>query len=208
MLNLKGFAQFINAVGGLKVNVYERLPIGGNAESPVATGGYLEKGRRVLDGYETLWFARSRWSTNDYDRLRRQRCVIGDVVNQVDPVKMAKAFPAIAKAAKSNLSTGIPQEDLSAWVELSQRVKGATVTSLPFTDQVIPDRAKPDYPQIQSLIQNAIDDSNKPPAPKASATPTPSASASTGTTTAKTAKAKKKKPAIDPSKAQNVKDVC
>ncbi len=43
MLNLKGFAEFVNAIGGLEVNVRERLPIGGdgNPESPIyhkATG--------------------------------------------------------------------------------------------------------------------------------------------------------------------------
>jgi LCP family protein required for cell wall assembly len=199
MLNLKGFAQFINAVGGLRVNVDERLPIGGNAENPVATGGYIEKGKnKLLDGYETLWFARSRWSTNDYDRMRRQRCVIGDVVSQADPVTMAKAFPKIAKAAKSNLSTGIPLEDLQAWVTLSSRVKKAKVTSLPFTDQVIPNRSNPDYAQIHDLVAQALTASN---ATTSTAAPTPSASASTP------AKAKKKA-VIDPSKAQNVKDVC
>jgi LCP family protein required for cell wall assembly len=201
MLNLKGFAQFINAIGGLRVNVDERLPIGGNSEHPVATGGYIEKGKnQLLDGYETLWFARSRWSTNDYDRMRRQRCVIGDVVSQADPVKMAKAFPKIAKAAKNNLSTGIPLEDLQAWVELSQRVKGATVKSLPFTDQVVSDRTNPDYDQIHRLVAKAIKSAG-PATTTAAATPVPSTSASASTTG-------KKKTVIDPTKAQNVKDVC
>jgi LCP family protein required for cell wall assembly len=198
MLNLQGFAQFINAIGGLRVNVDERLPIGGNSENRQATHGYIEKGKnKLLDGFQTLWFARSRWSTNDFDRMRRQRCVIGDVVNQADPVKMGLAFPKIAKAAKTNLSSGIKQDDLQAWVELSQRIKGASVRSLPFTDQVISDRTNPDFEQIHELVAKALT-----PAAKPTPTPTPSTSSSTAP---KKAKAKK---IIDPSTAQDIKDVC
>jgi len=209
MLNLRGFAQFINAIGGLRVNVDERLPVGGNTENPAGTTSWIEKGRhRLLDGYQTLWFARSRWSTNDFDRMRRQRCVIGDVVNQADPVTLALAFPKIAQAAKNNLSTGIPRKDLSAWVELSQRVKRATVRSLPFTDQVISDRADPDFEQIHRLVAQALVPAteagpappNTSPSPSARPFPTPTA----GSTPTPTATSK----AIDPTKAQNIKDVC
>jgi len=202
MLNLKGFAQFVNAIGGLRVNINERLPIGGNSEHPEQTSGYLEKGRnQKLDGYETLWYARSRWSTNDFDRMRRQRCVIGAVVNQSDPVKLALAFPAIAKAAKENLSTGIPQRDLQAWVELSQKVKSGSVRSLPFTDQVISNRANPDFDQIHELVQKALQ-----PVVKATPTPAPSTEASASPTKKPTKKPAKA--AVDPLKAQDVNEVC
>jgi LCP family protein required for cell wall assembly len=198
MLNLKGFSQFIDAIGGLRVNVDERLPIGGNSEHPEQTSGYLEKGHnRLLDGYQTLWFARSRWSTNDFDRMKRQRCVIGAVAQQADPAKMVLNFPKIAKAAKDNLSMGIHQSQLEAWVELAQRIKGASVRSLPFTSDVVEDRTNPDYQQIHELVTKALK-----PKVKATATPTPSVSASTAV------KAKKKTAVIDPSKAQDVKDVC
>jgi LCP family protein required for cell wall assembly len=202
MLNLKGFAQFVNAIGGLRVNVDERLPIGGNSEHPEQTTGYIEKGKnQKLDGYETLWFARSRWSTNDFDRMRRQRCVIAAVVNQSDPVKLALAFPAIAKAAKNNLSTGIPQRELEAWVDLSQRVKNGSVRSLPFTDQVITNRADPDYDEIHELVQKALR-----PVVKATPAPVPS----TGSSATPTVKPTKKpaKTVIDPLKAQDVNEVC
>ena len=202
MLNLKGFAQFVNAIGGLTVNIDQRLPIGGNSEHPEQTSGYLEAGRnQKLDGYETLWYARSRWSTNDFDRMRRQRCVIGAVVKQSDPVKLALAFPAIAKAAKDNLDIGIPQRDLQAWVELSQKVKGASVRSLPFTDQVIPNRADPDFDQIHLLVKKALK-----PVVKATPTAEPSTQASTSPTKKPTKKPTKA--SVDPLKAQDVNEIC
>jgi LCP family protein required for cell wall assembly len=206
MLNLKGFAQFINAIGGLTVNIEERLPIGGDSEHPEETTGYLEAGKnQKLDGYESLWYARSRWSTNDFDRMRRQRCVIGAVVSQSDPVKLALAFPAIAKAAKNNLSTGIPQRDIQAWVELSQKVKSGSVRSLPFTDQVISNRADPDFDHIHKLVKKALK-----PVVKATPTPEPSVESSAAPTKKPGKKASNKptKESVDPSKAQDVNEVC
>jgi LCP family protein required for cell wall assembly len=196
MLNLNGFKDFVNAIGGLTVNVKERLPIGGDVEHPVADHGYIEPGKQKLNGFKTLWYARSRWSTNDYDRMQRQRCVIGDVVNQADPVTLAKDFPQIAKTLKRNLSTGIATSDLQAWVTLSERVQGAKVTSLPFTNQVI-NTVNPDYAQVHNLVAKAIAASGK----VATAKPSPSPSSSAGTP-------KKKKKKVDPSKAQDVKAVC
>lgn len=207
MLNLQGFAKFVNALGGLRIDVDERLPIGGDSEHPEETTGYIEKGKnQLLDGYESLWYARSRWSTNDFDRMRRQRCVIAAVVDQSDPVKLALAFPAIAKAAKANISTGIPQREIQAWVELSQRVKSGSVRSLPFTDEVITNRADPDYDKIHELVKKALK-----PVVKATPTPEPStaSSASPSPSPAKEKKDKKaSKTEVDPSKAQDVTEVC
>jgi LCP family protein required for cell wall assembly len=199
MLNLKGFAEFVNAIGGLTVNVRERLPIGGDSDpnSPiyrVATGGWIEIGEdQHLDGYHSLWFARSRWASDDYHRMQRQRCVIAAFVGQVDPVTVALKFPRLAKAAKRNITTGIPLRDLDAWVELSKRVQGGKVTSLPFTREVV-DVVDPDFDKVHQLVKRAITSSDK----TTTAEPSPSRPAGG-----------KKPPAnVNPNKAQDVNSVC
>ncbi len=202
MLNLRGFMQFVDAVGGITVNVKERLPIGGSSENRVPSG-WIELGDgQHLDGYHALWYARSRWSTSDYSRMTRQRCVIGAVVNQADPVKVAAAFPQIAKAAKTNITTDIPLRDLPAWLELALRVKKAHVRSLPFTDAVI-DTADPDIAKMRSLVQDAI---SQPPAPSPSAAaPSPAAAKpSAGKPSSKPAST----PRPDASEAQDVNAAC
>jgi polyisoprenyl-teichoic acid--peptidoglycan teichoic acid transferase len=209
MLNLNGFRDFVDAIGGITVDVHKRLPIGGNGDpsSPiyhVATGGYIKVGKNQhLDGYHALWFARSRWAYDDYDRMQRQRCVIGDVVSQSDPVKLARGFPKIAKALKKNLATGIPTADLPAWVELSQRIKGGTVRSLPFTDKVI-NTVHPNIPAIHELVAEALVASNAAPTP----TPSPSAEPSGSSSASPTVKPTKKPSKIDVTEAQDVTKVC
>jgi LCP family protein required for cell wall assembly len=204
MLNLEGFKEFVDALGGVTLDVHERLPIGGDTNHPVATGGYIEKGdNQHMTGERSLWFARSRWSTGDYDRMQRQRCVISAVMDQADPVKLALAFPKIAKTLHKNLATGIPSSELQAWVDLSQRVKGATVTSLPFTDDVI-STVKPNFDKIHKLVADAITASTLP---KVTTTPSPSASASSSPTPSQNP-TKKKKKKKNPARAQDVKAVC
>nr|WP_269329382.1 LCP family protein [Kineosporia babensis] len=179
MLNLEGFEDFIDAMGGVTLDVHERLPIGGDSSHPEETIGYIEAGlNQKMDGWHALWFARSRWSTSDYDRMRRQRCVIAAVTEQANPVNLAKNFPAIAAALKSNMSTGIPQSQLQAWVELATRVQSAKVTSLAFTDDVVASRSNPDYDLIRKQVREAIQKSvqDTPTAVSTTtASPTPSA---------------------------------
>jgi LCP family protein required for cell wall assembly len=208
MLNLAGFPAVVNAMGGVTVDIHERLPIGGNGDPTTSyyhnPSGWLEVGdNQHLNGYKALWFARSRYTTSDFDRMRRQRCVIGAVVNQADVQKVARGFPALAKAAKSNISTGVKLSELPAWVELAMRIqKGTGVRSLAFDDHVIPNRADPDYPHIRRLVSDAL----TAPTPSSTSTPTPSVSPT---------KKAKKKPKVGetdepehPDIAQNVNDIC
>lgn len=178
-LNLLGFRKFIDAIGGLTVNVRERLPVGGSVEHPVATS-WLTPGVQKLNGYNALWYARSRWSTDDFDRMRRQRCVIGDVVQQANPVTIALHFSAIAAAMQQNLQTSIPLDDLTAWVTLAQRVKKSQVRSLAFTNSII-DTTNPDVPKMVRLVTKALTPPAKKPTPKASATTSPGSSGTGGT---------------------------
>jgi len=184
MIDLKGFQEFVDAIGGVTIDVKQRLPIGGNVENPRATIGWIEPGIRKLDGYHVLWYARSRWSTNDFDRMRRQRCVIGAIAQQADPVTVAENLPAILRTARRNIQTDIALGQLDAWVQLTQRVKEASIRSLPFTDDVI-NTVNPNFGKVHQLVQRALKPPAAPsgtPSPTTSARPAPSATSSTSST--------------------------
>jgi LCP family protein required for cell wall assembly len=178
MVDLKGFIVFVDAIGGVRVNITERLPIGGSSEDPVPRYGWIEPGRnKLLNGWHALWFARSRWSTSDYDRMARQRCVIAAVTRQADPETVALNFDKIAQAARQNISTDISLQDLDAWVTLALRVKKAHVRSLAFTEGVI-DTVHPDVPRMHSLVRKALQQRSAAP----TAAPQPSRTGSGPTT--------------------------
>ena len=202
MVNLRGFEQFVDILGGLEVNVTQRLPVGGSVEHPVASS-WLEPGRQRLSGYLALWYARSRWSTTDYDRMRRQRCVIGDLVGQIDPVTVALRFSRVAATLQQNLTTSIPLTDLDAWVTLAQRVKHTPVRSLAFTDQVI-NTAHPDVARMHELVQQAL----VPPAARPATSPAASPAPSPGGSPSATPPASSSPAASSPDRAQDLTAVC
>jgi LCP family protein required for cell wall assembly len=80
LIDLKGFEDLVDAVGGITMDVYRRVPIGGGHAKLY---GYVEAGKnRHLNGYEALWFARSRSDSSDYDRMVRQKCVMNAMLNR------------------------------------------------------------------------------------------------------------------------------
>ncbi len=100
LIDLKGFQSLVDAVGGITMDVYRRVPIGGGSTK---ISGYVEAGKnRHLTGYQALWFARSRADSSDYDRVLRQKCVMRAMLNQFDPITVLTRFNSIAAASRES----------------------------------------------------------------------------------------------------------
>lgn len=182
VINLEGFTQLVDAMGGVTVDVKERVCIGCKIEGGVVVGttGYIEPGVQELDGYHALWYSRSRADSRDGDfsRMRRQRCMVGALLNQVNPTSMLVRYPALARTLQDNVTVDIPQQDLKAWAELVQRIqKGGSIKSLPLTNKNI-NVNRPDYAKIHAMVFDAIN----PPEPKPSKS-SPTSKKSTSSTT-------------------------
>nr|WP_204920364.1 LCP family protein [Microlunatus panaciterrae] len=178
LINLKGFKQMINALGGIRLNVNTYIPIGGSIDHGVLPSGYLKPGKnQLLDGEHALWYARSRWGSDDYARMDRQRCVINAMIQQANPANVLARYEAIAKAGKDIIRTDIPQEMLPMMVELSLRVKDGNVRSIVFrhgSQGFFSNR--PDFALMRQRVKAAIGEAKKAPTPKPSSAPTQSAS--------------------------------
>jgi LCP family protein required for cell wall assembly len=175
LVNLAGFQSVIDALGGITLRVNERLPIGGGhtmggAPNPIL--GWIEPGLQHLDGYHALWYARSRATTTDYDRMARQRCVFGAILRQANPATVLKNYSGLAHSAKKVLTTDLTTGALERLVDVANLTKNTKVTSVQFTNQVI-DPANPDINYIREKVQEAIAASEAQPVPTA----TPSATA-------------------------------
>lgn len=180
IVNLQGFIDLVDAMGGVRLTVERRLPIGGidPEGNPIEPTGYILPGEQVLNGFTALWYARSRAGSDDYDRMRRQRCAIAAVVDQAEPARLARAFPRLAASAERNVQTDIRVSELDAFVELARRVQRGTLRSLPFTNDVV-DTGNPDYDEIRALVQQAIEPPQPSPPPPSPSPP--SAPPATGT---------------------------
>ena len=128
LIDLKGFEALVDSVGGITMDVYRRVPIGGGGSK---ISGYVEAGKnRHLDGREALWFARSRADSSDYDRIVRQKCVMTAMLNQLDPVTVLTKFNKIAAASKQVVATDIPTSDVNTMLDLAMKAKQVPVSSV------------------------------------------------------------------------------
>ena len=173
MVNLEGFNEFIDAMGGVTITITERLPIGGLTGDGrrVKPEGYLEPGTRKLSGTDAQWYARSRRDGTDYDRMLRQRCLIGAMVRQADPVTVLRHFQELASATKKLASTDIPRSVLPDLISLGDRMHGgASIRSVAFVPPVI-STGDPDYAKIRLLVKSALIPPRPPASPSAGPTP-------------------------------------
>ncbi|MBA3525135.1 MAG: LCP family protein [Geodermatophilaceae bacterium] len=174
LVNLEGFKQLVDALGGVTVDINTWVPIGGVTDLGQLPDDYLSPGAdQSLNGFQALWFARGRFGSSDYERMDRQRCVINAVIEQADPVTLLSRYQSLAATAQDILSTDIPQTLLPAFVDLGLRIKDGAVTSVVFdTDVISP--AYPDYDFIRATVAKAL---APPPSPPATSSTAPSATA-------------------------------
>jgi hypothetical protein len=165
LIDLQGFRQLVDAVGGVKVTVHRAVPIGGGT-SPVF--GEIKPGTQRLDGFHALWYARSRHGSSDYERMARQRCVMNAMLGQLDPSTVLRRFQRIAEAGKQVVSTDIPAGELSTFLTLATKARGQKVTSVQFVPPLITP-AHPDFGVVRTRVRSAIAAAERPPAPKPSA---------------------------------------
>ncbi|RMB61930.1 LCP family glycopolymer transferase [Tessaracoccus antarcticus] len=157
LLNIDGVQRLIDAMGGVTVNINERLPIASNTTGKRPTG-WLEPGPdQHLGGYDAMWYARSRSTTSDYARMARQSCLVNAIIKQANPKTMLSSYEAIAAASADMVMTDIPQQVLEPLVSLSLKVKDAKVSRLVFSPGKNGyDYNRPDFEVMQESVQEAI----------------------------------------------------
>jgi polyisoprenyl-teichoic acid--peptidoglycan teichoic acid transferase len=160
LIDLRGFRDLIDAMGGIRVTVTKPVPIGGGTSR---VSGYLHPGTQTLDGYHALWFARSRHGANDYERMARQRCVMDAMVHQLDPATVLTRFQNIAAASRQVVSTDIPAGELATFIELAAKAKAQKISSVQFVPPLI-NPARPDFGAIRAKVAAAIDATRHPAA--------------------------------------------
>jgi polyisoprenyl-teichoic acid--peptidoglycan teichoic acid transferase len=168
LIDLQGFESLVDSVGGITMDVYRRVPIGGGSTK---ISGYVEAGKsRHLTGFEALWFARSRVDSSDYDRVLRQKCVMRAMLNQFDPITVLTRFNKVAAASREVVATDIPTSEVGTMIDLALKAKALPVSSVAMMPPLI-DPSSPDFDRARSTIQNKIDSSEAIDAGMAEPTP-------------------------------------
>jgi LCP family protein required for cell wall assembly len=133
LVNLDGFVDIIDAIGGVEMYVPQRIV---DDEYPLLDGTLtrlvIEAGQQHMDGEEALAYARTRHADSDYFRMSRQRCVLEAAMEQTDPTSLILNFGKFADVIKDTTTTDIPLELLPRLVELLPSVDIDEVVSVRF----------------------------------------------------------------------------
>lgn len=164
LIDMQGFSDLIDALGGVDITVTDRVPIGGD-EQLNGVAEWIEPGQRHMDGYHAQWYARARHGSSDYDRMARQRQLQDAILKQVNPVNVVSKFEGIAAAGSQVMKTDIPQSMLGYFVDLGMKTRKLPVDQLELVPPTI-DPTNPDYSQIHQLVQQAVAPATPKPAAK------------------------------------------
>ena len=134
MVNLDGFVDIVDALGGVEIYVPEAVI---DDDYPSENGTTTERiniqpGLQKLDGHLALAYARSRHQDSDYFRMSRQRCVIEAMMEQADPTDLLLNFGKFAEVLKETMITDIPVSTLPELVKLMPMVDLENVVSIRF----------------------------------------------------------------------------
>lgn len=152
MVNLQGFKDLVNAVGGITLNVRQPIPIGGLGDDVT---GYVPAGVHRLTGTQALWYARAREGSDDYSRMARQKCVMNAMLHQVSPQTALTNFEKIMQASTELISTNLPASELDTFIPLALKARDQKISTLSLVPPMI-DTAHPDIELIHQKVSEAI----------------------------------------------------
>jgi polyisoprenyl-teichoic acid--peptidoglycan teichoic acid transferase len=177
LVNLEGFSQLVDALGGITVNVNYYVPIGGEPSLGYLPDAYIAPGpNQKMNGERALNYARGRFGLSDYQRMDRQRCMINAIVEAADPITLLSHYQQIAATTQDIVTTDIPQSVVGDFAGLALKVKDAGIQSVVFDDSIIRP-AYPDYDVIRELVREAL---STTPAPSPTPVGTPTGGAANG----------------------------
>lgn len=152
LVDMHGFEDLVDALGGLRLEVTERVPIAIEGE-PVRD--WIETGVQTLDGHDALWYARSRAGSSDYARMERQRQVQEALIREFTPQTLLTKYTALAAAGQDMVQSDIPQSMIGSLSELALETRALPITNLELVPPQV-DTGDPDFDQIHAMVQAAL----------------------------------------------------
>lgn len=160
LVDMAGFVKVVDAIGGIDINVKKRVPTVGVAYDKYKYPTYHEIGQQHLDGHMTLSYARTRVADSDYQRMGRQRCVLGAIAEAATPKAVASGLGELINAFGDSVRTDIPRSDLADMSRLVDLYAEANDTGNVRTLHLAPPLFPPagwDPLMIQDLVNLTLD---------------------------------------------------
>src|SRR6202022_1383613 len=123
-VDFKAFRDVVNAVGGVRVDVPTTLddPYFPAGESTGMMHVHIDAGWQQFDGERALEYARSRETTSDFDRSRRQQLVMLAVRQRIFSLNAVPRMLSLLGALQDNVRTNLRPGDMQQLADLAGKI--------------------------------------------------------------------------------------
>lgn len=113
-----GFRKAIDTLGGINVDVDCPLSESGFYDDYGRADLNFQPGLQTMDGVTALRYARSRYTTNDYDRSRRQRKVMLAMWDKTLSLNLLPKWPELFNQMQDSIQTDLGPSEMAglAWI--------------------------------------------------------------------------------------------
>jgi polyisoprenyl-teichoic acid--peptidoglycan teichoic acid transferase len=118
LINFWSFTQLIDNLGGIDVQVGQALSDHRDGYGPYS----VRAGNVHMDGETALWYVRSRYTSNDFDRTRRQQEVVKALFNKFLSIDGITRAPQLYDLYKRNVTTNMGLDDISPLLPLAGKL--------------------------------------------------------------------------------------
>jgi LCP family protein required for cell wall assembly len=151
LVNMQGFLELIDAVGGVTIDLERSVPLppnlpGAKHDIPSSVGpGVVD-----MDGTLALAFARSRYADSDYGRMGRQRQLLAALGEQISMSDAIGGFSNVAGALSDAVRTSLSPGEFADLLETLGDTASITQSVGLVPPLVQP--ARPDYDEIRTIV--------------------------------------------------------
>ena len=166
MTDFKGFIGIIDSLGG--VDVYAGSKLVDQCDLPMAENGKctIQPGRISMDGTTALWYIRSRHSSSDLDRLRREQEVMTGIFTKIMSANGLQNLPGLYARYQSSVKTNVTVQAMTPLLPTAAKVfsdrtlirrYALTIKEAkPFVTESGAQVLLPDYERIGQILDEAI----------------------------------------------------
>jgi len=138
-VDLEGFVEMVDAVGGVDVNVAKPLNDPNYGGFGVGPGWSITAGEHHLDGPNALAYSRIRKSAgeSDFTRAARQQQVLVGIRDSAVASNLLISLPGLLDAVGDSVRTDVPPDMLPELAALAEQIGGEQTTQAVMTSPMV-----------------------------------------------------------------------
>jgi LCP family protein required for cell wall assembly len=154
MVDFAVFEQIVDTLGGIEVEVPRalhdtRYPDPRPGDPHAFKTIHFDPGWQHMDGQRALEYARSRMSTTDFDRAKRQQLILLAIRERALSLSAIPRWPLLAKTVADGVKTDMGLEDLLALAVLAARIDSSHLKQVVLEHPLVVSHRRADGAAVQ-----------------------------------------------------------